>query len=77
MSNHKHRTVEWVLRGVELVTVFVAMTWALLWAATRRSHRRRLEGSAFAAAGLGRALDLDDPDGGASMERSRRRRHID
>lgn len=77
MSNHKHRTVEWVLRGVELVTVFMAMTWALLWAATRRSRRRRFEGPAFATTGPGHALDLDDPDGGASMERSRRRRHID
>ena len=65
---HKREAVESVLRGVELVAVFVAMAWTLLWAATRarrEAPHRHL------------ALDFDDRDGGASMERSRRRRHID
>jgi hypothetical protein len=35
MWNHERRTVEWMLRGGETVVVFLAMSWALFWAATR------------------------------------------
>jgi hypothetical protein len=85
MGNHRSRTVEWVLRAVEVAAVFSAMSWALFWALT---HRR----SALAAprtppseaedltpivVGPGDQLDSDDPDGGGALERSRRRRHID
>jgi len=86
MSNHKRETVEWLLRGVEMAAVFSAMAWAVVWAVT---HRRRLASSDVHCkaqrAGVaprvetvaGHRLDSDDPDGAASLERSRRRRHID
>src|SRR6185312_8077517 len=36
MGNHRSRTVEWVLRAVEVAAVFSAMSWALFWALTHR-----------------------------------------
>jgi hypothetical protein len=68
MSNHRRQTVEWLLRAVEMAAVFSAMSWALIWVAT---HRR----SAVETA-PGHRLDSADPDGAASLERGRRRRHI-
>jgi hypothetical protein len=38
MWNRRRKTVEWVWRGGELVAVFAAMSWALLWAARRRNR---------------------------------------
>jgi hypothetical protein len=72
MSNHKRKAIEWVLRGVEMVAVFSAMSWVLFWAATRGRQP-----VAPSARGPGHWLDSDDPDGAAALERSRRRRHID
>jgi len=86
MSNHKRETVEWLLRGVEMAAVFSAMAWAVVWAVTHRrrlvSSERPLQGTASGVAPRaetlpGHRLDSDDPDGAASLERSRRRRHID
>ena len=87
MWNHERRTVEWMLRGGETVVVFLAMSWALFWAATRwrrpippSSRLRRgahLGSVSPVVTGAGHWLDSDDPDGGADPERNRRRRHID
>jgi hypothetical protein len=86
MSNHKRKTIEWLLRGVEMGAVFSAMSWALFWVVTHRrrlaSPERPLQGTAIGVAPVaemrpGHRFDSDDPDGGASLERSRRRRHID
>ena len=87
MWNHERRTVEWMLLRGETVVVFLAMSWALFWAATRwrrpippaKRGRRgaQLEGLPPVVTGAGHWLDSDDPDGGAVPERSRRRRHID
>jgi len=87
MWNHERRTVEWISRRGETVVVFLAMSCALFWAATRwrrpnLSSRRPRRGAQFGdvpqvPTGAGHWLDSDDPDGGAAPERSRRRRHID
>ncbi len=85
MSNHKRRTVEWLLRAVEMAAVFSALSWALIWVVTHRrsalpdprSRRAEIEAVPRAVLGPGHRLDSDDPDGAASLERGRRRRHID
>jgi len=87
MWNHERKTVERMWRGGETVVVFLAMSWALFWAATRwkrpilpsRRLRRgaRLGDVPPAATDPGHWLDSDDPDGSAALERSRRRRHVD
>ncbi len=86
MWNHRRKMVDWVMRAVEMAVVFSAMSWALLWMMTHRrrsalsgrpSQRAQLEDASLGPLGPGHRLDSDDPDGAASLERSRRRRHID
>jgi hypothetical protein len=85
MAKHRRRTVEWMLRAVETVAVFSAMSWALFWAMTHRRSASPRRGSRRARIGEmppvvmspGQRLESDDPDGGGALERGRRRRHID
>jgi hypothetical protein len=85
MPNHRRRTVEWLLRAVEMVAVFSALSWALVWVVTHRrsalpgprSRRAQIRDLPDVVVGPGHRLDSDDPDGAASLERGRRRRHID
>ncbi len=85
MRNDRSKTVEWVLRAVEMMAVFSAMSWALFWAVTHRrsasrgprSRRVQVGDLPPVVLGTSHRLDSDDPDGGGALERSRRRRHID
>ena len=86
MSRDNGRVVEWMLKQLELLTVFTAMTFALDWIRThgaevttrrRRPSRRASERPRFETPGTGIWPGPEDPDGGAAWDRARRRRLID
>ena len=87
MSRENGRVVEWMLKRLELLTVFAAMTWTLGWIRTnsgavaaprpRPESRRAFERPSFVPPGTGSWPGAEDPDGGAAWDRARRRRLID
>lgn len=88
MSRSNGRVVEWMLKKLDVVVVFGAMTWAVIWVRTKReeaaapprwrsSLRRPPERKGFEAPGTAGWPGAEDPDGGAAWDRARRRRLID
>jgi hypothetical protein len=87
MSRQSRRIGEWMLRRVEGLAVFGAMTWALIWIRTKREEvtmplrRPRLpdtaDGHIYETIRTASWPAREDPDGGAAWDYARRRRLVD